>query len=70
VIEEPTSPYPAPALIRSDNGPEFNCFAEAQGLRPCPQMLDQKRRHQHGLYRAEITVAERLYQVIRQPAQG
>ena len=34
VLEELTSVYPAPTFIRSDNGPEFNCFAEAQGLRP------------------------------------
>ena len=28
VLEELTSVYPAPTFIRSDNGPEFNCFAE------------------------------------------
>jgi len=39
VLEELTSLYPAPAFIRSDNGPEFNCFAEAQGLRPGPTGL-------------------------------
>ncbi len=33
VLEELTRLYPAPAYIRSDNGPELNCFAEAQGLR-------------------------------------
>ena len=45
VLGELTSLYPAPAFIRSDNGPEFNCFAEAQGLRPGPEELVQG---QHG----------------------
>jgi hypothetical protein len=39
VLEELTSLYPVPAFIRSDNGPEFNCFAEAQGLRRGPTEL-------------------------------
>jgi hypothetical protein len=39
VLEELTSLYPVPAFIRSDNGPEFNYFAEAQGLRPGPTGL-------------------------------
>ena len=39
VLEDLTSLYPAPAFIRSDNGPAFNGCAEAQELRPgrrCP----------------------------------
>jgi transposase InsO family protein len=39
VLEELTSLYPAPTFIRSDNGPEFNCFAEALRLRPRPTEL-------------------------------
>lgn len=31
-LEDLASLYPAPAFIRSDNGPEFSCCAEAQGL--------------------------------------
>jgi transposase InsO family protein len=34
VLEEVTSISPAPAFIRSDNGPEFNCFAE-ESSQPC-----------------------------------
>ncbi len=70
VLEELTSLYPAPAYIRSDNGPEFNCFAEAQGLRPRPQTLGRKQHHDSVLYRARITVAERVCRVVQQPAQG
>jgi len=51
VLEDMTSVYPAPTFIRSDNGPEFNCFAEAQGLRPGPTGLVRgQRHHQHGLH--------------------
>jgi putative transposase len=42
VVEELTSLYPAPAFIRSDNGPEFNCFSEALRLRPSPQALERE----------------------------
>ena len=50
VLEELTSLYPAPAFIRSDNGPEFNCFAEAQGLRPRSEEVVPEQRHQHCLH--------------------
>jgi transposase InsO family protein len=70
VLEELTSLYPAPAFIRSDNGPEFNCFAEAQRLRPCPQEMEREQWHPHGLHRARITVAERLCREFQQPLQG
>ncbi len=42
VLEELTSLYPAPAFIRIDNGPEFNCFAEALRLCPRPQALERE----------------------------
>ena len=61
VLEELTSVYPAPAFIRSDNGPEFNCFAEAQGLRLGPTGLVRGQpHHQHGRYRAGIPMGERI----------
>jgi putative transposase len=41
VLEEFNSLYPAPAFIRSDNGPEFNCFAEALRLLTRPQALER-----------------------------
>jgi hypothetical protein len=44
VLEELTSLCPAPACIRSDNGPEFNCFAEALWLRSGPAGLVRGRR--------------------------
>jgi putative transposase len=71
VLEELTSVYPAPSFIRSDNGPEFNCFAEAQGLRPGPTGLVRcQRHHQHGLRRAGIPVGERLCGVVQREIPG
>ena len=49
VMEELTSIYPAPVFIPGDNGPGFNCFAEAQGLRPGPaDLVRGQRHHQQG----------------------
>jgi IS30 family transposase len=60
-LEELTSVYPAPAFIRSDNGPEFNCFAEAQGLRSSSaELVRGQQHHEHGLHRARIIVGERI----------
>lgn len=42
VLEQLSSLYPAPALVRSVIGSEFNCIAEAQGLRRCPTALEQR----------------------------
>ena len=61
VLEELTSLYPAPTFIRSDNGPEFNCFAEAQGLRPgSTGLVRGQHHHQHGLHRAGLSLGERI----------
>jgi hypothetical protein len=61
VLEELTSIYPAPALIQSDNGPEFNCYSEAWRLRPGPTWLVRcQRHHRHGHYQARIPMGERL----------
>jgi transposase InsO family protein len=55
VLEEHTSVYSAPAFIRSDICPEFNCFAEAQGLRPgSTGLVRGLPHHQHGRHRAGI----------------
>ncbi len=70
VLEELTSLYPAPAFIRSDNGPEFNRFAEAQGLRPRPVALVPKQRHSYRVHQARFPVEERLCRIIQQPVQG
>ncbi|MEN9767348.1 MAG: hypothetical protein RLZZ32_1308 [Cyanobacteriota bacterium] len=70
VLEELTSLYPAPTYIRSDNGPEFNCFAEALRLRPRSQEMVPEQRHQHCLHRTRIAVAERLCRVVQRPVQG
>jgi hypothetical protein len=65
VLEELTSLYPAPAFIRSDNGPEFNCFAEALRLRSSSTGLVRgQRHHHHGLHRARIPLGERLCGVV------
>ena len=64
VLEELTSVNPAPTFIRSDNGPELNCFAEALRLRPRPQEVVPEQRHQHCLHRTRSTVAERLCRVV------
>jgi hypothetical protein len=70
VLERLTSLYPAPAFISSDNGPEFNCFAEALRLRPRPQALEREQRHHHDLHRTTITVAEGLCRVVQQTVRG
>ena len=70
VLEELTSLYPARAFIRSDNGPEFNCFAEAQGLRPRSEEVVPEQRHQHCLHQTKVSVAERLCRVVQRPVQG
>ena len=71
VLEELTSLYPAPAFIRSDNGPEFNCFTEAQGLRPgSTELVRRQHHHQHGLHRAGVPMGERLCRVLQRPLPG
>jgi len=71
VLEELTSLYPAPSFIRSDNGPEFNCFAEAQGLRPGPTGLVRGQpHHQHGHHRAGIPMGERIRGILQRPLPG
>jgi hypothetical protein len=61
-LEELTSLYPAPAFVRSDNGPEFS---------PGPtQLVRGQRHHQNGLYRARIPVGERLCRVFQRALQG
>jgi hypothetical protein len=52
VLEELTSLYPAPAFIRSDNGPRVD--------RLCPQTLGRKQHNHHCVHRAGLAVAERL----------
>ena len=55
VLEELTSLYPAPAFIRSDKGPEFNCFAEALRLRSSSAGLVRgQRHHRHSGHAAEL----------------
>ena len=71
VLEELTSVYPAPTFIRSANGPEFNCFAEALRLRPgSTGLVRGQRHHQYGLHRAGIAMGERLCRIVQQPVQG
>ena len=70
VLEKLTSINPAPTFIRLDYEPEFNCFAEAQGLRPRSEEVVPEQRHQHCLHQTRITVAERLCRVVQQPVQG
>ena len=71
VLAELASLYPAPAFIRSDNGPEFNCFAEAQGLRLGPTRLVRgQHHHQHGHHRAGIPMGERIRGILQRPLPG
>ena len=68
VLEELTSLYPAPAYIRSDNGPGFNCYAVALRLRAGSTELVRGQRSDHGLYRVGIPVGERLCRIIQRPS--
>jgi hypothetical protein len=71
VLEELTSLYPSPAFIPSDNGPEFNCFAEAQGLRPGPTgMVRGQQHHNYGVHLAKIPVGERLCGIVQRMVSG
>lgn len=51
VLEELNRLYLTPTYTRSDNGPEFNCFAEASWRCPRAHALVQGRQHQRCLDR-------------------
>jgi len=71
LLEELTSLYPVTAFLRSDNGPEFNCFAEAQGQRPGPTGLVRGQpHHQHGLHSAWIPLRERIRGIVQRTVPG
>ena len=71
VLEELTSVYPAPAFIRSDNGPEFNCFAEAQGLRPGSTELVRGQRHlQQAFIALGTPMGEWIRRIVQWPLPG
>ena len=60
VLEELTSLYPAPAFIRSDNGPEFIAEALRNWCEASPHQ-------QHGLHRAGIPMGERIRGILYRP---
>ena len=69
-IEELLKLYPPPTHLRMDNGPEFNCFAEAQGLRHRFAGMVHRKWLQHGLHSTGLTLGEPFCGVIQQPVQG
>ena len=69
-VEELLKLYPPPTHLRMDNGPEFNCFAEAQGLRQRPAGAVCRERLQHGLHPARFTLGESIRGIVQQSVQG
>jgi len=68
-IEEMLKLYSPPTHLRMDSGPDFNCFAEAQGRRQRPAGVVHRQRLQHGLHPARFTLGESIRGVIQQAVQ-
>ena len=69
-IEELLKLYPPPTHVRMDNGPEFNCFAEALRLRQCLAGVVHREWLQHGLHPTGLALGEPICGFIQQPVQG
>ena len=69
-IEELLKLYPPPTHLRMDNGPEFNCFAEALRRRQCLAGVAHREWLKRGYHPNGITLGEPVRGVIQQPLQG
>ncbi len=69
-IEELRKLYPPPTHLWMDNGPEFNCFAEALRLRQWLAGVVHREWLLHGLHPTGLALGEPIRGIVQQPVQG